>query len=201
MITKQRPTSVIDGFVNLINTTLPDGITCSLANPSGIECASAEEILALSTSPACNSSLLALSVAIMDANATSMLVNQTLYSSPQLQQIEYTVLGNRRRELNISLQVVSSSGNYYYILFLNHSSIGLELPPTAIPANFPQSCAPQSTKYNFWWLCVIYFVCYSNIRTATNKCDRWLYQPHQYHITRWHHLQSGPSCWHRMCQC
>ncbi len=111
--------------MNLINTTtLPD----SLANPAGVECSSAEEILALTTPPACNRSL---TVVVKDINRT-VLLNETFSPSkdPQLQQIVYMVLGNVR-ELNISHQVVSSGGDYYYILSLEDS---LQFPMTAIPA-------------------------------------------------------------------
>ena len=121
------------GFANLINTTLPDNTTCTLLESNGVECSSPEEILALTSPPVCDRPL---TLVIMDINRTVVL-NETLYSSTQLQQIQYTILGNER-QFNISVQVVSSDGDYY-ILSLNDPSTGLQFPETAIPV-IPLNC-------------------------------------------------------------
>lgn len=140
MITAQQPESPNDGFDNLIDTTIPVNITCnsSIHNSSapGVECISAEEILNLLASP-CNRSLL---VVIMDVNRTVVL-NRTLHSSPELQQIQYEVMGDER-QFNFSVEVVTDTEDSmnYYILSLVGSSIGLEFPLTAIPVD----CRPSS---------------------------------------------------------
>ena len=116
---------------NLINTTLPNNITCTSTNYS-VECSSAEEILTLALSP-CNRSLI---VIVMDIHRT-VLLNETLYSAPQPQLLIYSVpqLKNER-QFNISVQVVSINGmDYFYILSLEEIShvIGLQLPMTSVP--------------------------------------------------------------------
>lgn len=64
-ITAQQPASTSAGLTNLINTTIPDNITCRLLQLNGVECSSAGEVLALVIPPACNRSLTLL---IMDTN-------------------------------------------------------------------------------------------------------------------------------------
>ena len=137
MITDQQPESPIDGFINLVNTTLPDNITCnSLLSAPGVECASDEEILSLSASP-CSRSLI---VVIMNASRTVVL-NRTLHSSPQVQQVQYDVAMGDERDFNFSVEVVigTEDSMNYYIVSLVSSSIELELPMTAIPVDCPLS--------------------------------------------------------------
>ncbi len=123
---------------NLINTTLPFDVTCTSTNYS-VECSSTEEILTLALSP-CDMSLI---IVITDVNRT-VLVTQTLYSSPEPQRTEYMILGNER-EFNTSVEVVLiNDTDYFYILSIGDSSIGLELPLTSVPI-VPVVCTETGT--------------------------------------------------------
>ena len=131
---------------NLINTTLPNSVTCRSTNDS-VECTSADEILTLTISP-CNRTLI---VTVTDTTANgNVLVKNTLHSSPQSQRISYTVQNNQR-ELFISVQAVShNSTNDYYIISLNASATGLQIPSRSVPLVCGTS-TPMTTTGNFYY--------------------------------------------------
>lgn len=138
VVVQQQPQNVCEGFENLLNTTLPDDITCDVTQMDittdceRIECSSPTESITLSTLP-CNRSI---TVAVMDQNSTATLISSTLFSQPHPQTLNYMTPAGDSQYLNVSVQVVTSDGSDYYIIMLE-SSFGLDLQMTAIPLTCP----------------------------------------------------------------
>lgn len=128
MIVQQQPRSVCEGLRNLINTTLPENISCNVKDCIAVECLSAQESLSVATL-SCNNASITLTVEALDG---STLLYQHLYPMAQPQVLEYTT-PRGRQQLSTLMQVQSVNGSRYYIVSLLSSSSEIQLPKTAIP--------------------------------------------------------------------
>ena len=124
VIVQQQPESVCNGLENLINTTLPDNVTCSTFPDDSVdcivECSTPEINLLLAPSP-CNQSI------TITINGSTTL-DKCLFSMPQPQ-----ALTSGEIELNVSVQVVYINAEEEYYILNMESSIGLNFPMTAVP--------------------------------------------------------------------
>lgn len=98
-----------------------------------MECSTPEESFTLTLLP-CNRSI---KVTILDNGNGMILLDDTIHSMPQLQELYYGTM----EYLNVSLQLATEE---YYILSLE-SSFGLMFAPTAIPTGIQSLKGPLVT--------------------------------------------------------
>ena len=131
----QQPQSLCAGLENLLNTTIPDNITCNtVTNNSSdsmdcdaVVCATSGRSFSLVPLP-CNRSI---QVTVTDGNGD--LLTETFFSMEQDQVLHYN---NEQDHLNISLNILYGNSTDYYIITL-FSTPGLHLLETAIPIICP----------------------------------------------------------------
>jgi hypothetical protein len=148
VVVDQQPGSATDGLAQLININPPNGTVCRVGDSgAGVSksarCDSTDQSLSLDLNP-CNASI---QLQVRDENGTSVLSN-ALGSRPEPYVIRYSLEDGSpedKRELNVSLQVVTSNGMPFYIVELK-SSDNLTLPLSAIPLE-SEDC-PQNNPDN-----------------------------------------------------
>ena len=98
-----------------------------MTNGGSIECVDPGISFTLDINP-CNSSI---TVVVMENDTT--VLSRTLSSMEHTQNVNYySPSGAEQQHVNVSIQVVTSDGDQYYIMELE-SSLGLEFPLAAIP--------------------------------------------------------------------